>query len=517
MMQYHGALSGPSHDIVHDEDTPARTTRTISKSALTPAYTNDVMLEVQPLRGLTTNTRPRSRASGPRSYASGSSRALALRGAVGPTSAPPTCGDDVEVRIGEPDGADALEEPPEGHSIIADIHGRIGGMLEPESPGFKNTSDFLFAADGGASGVAVLDVQQAELAVQVPHIGVAHQVVTDGAHEGKEMIVGESELPVGVSVGITLERELVGSSLAEQENVSSRPTGVVNVVDVSVLQGHQRRLRLSVGDDDVAAATEEAAATTTATILEDLGYYEGTLRSPKVDKHMLKGHDLQCPRTPKPLKLLVCLELSPVFLARRRRELNVADRSNGGAGNRDTASASCSGTSKGALQNFAECPQGPPLTCQRQANTAQLKQTTLLVTRNHDAQLGSDVIGISPIPASPPPQHVGFRPHADRQPAYSGSNWIDTDGIRKSDWGNNSALDRDRESTTKGPPSTNACWYPPNRAQKAFSSLQSDSGLTRSPIDLFTNALPLEWDICRRVNVQSVNSHVSQVTFWNEA
>jgi hypothetical protein len=39
---------------------------------------------------------------------------------------------------------------------------------------------------------------------------VAHQFVIDTAHKGKETIVGESELPVGVSAGITLERELVG-------------------------------------------------------------------------------------------------------------------------------------------------------------------------------------------------------------------------------------------------------------------------------------------------------------------
>jgi len=46
--------------------------------------------------------------------------------------------------------------------------------------------------------------------VQVTHVGVAHQIVADGAHEGKETIVRESELPVGVSAGITLGRELVG-------------------------------------------------------------------------------------------------------------------------------------------------------------------------------------------------------------------------------------------------------------------------------------------------------------------
>ena len=39
---------------------------------------------------------------------------------------------------------------------------------------------------------------------------MAHQFITDGAYEGKEMIFGEPELPVGINTGITLERELVG-------------------------------------------------------------------------------------------------------------------------------------------------------------------------------------------------------------------------------------------------------------------------------------------------------------------
>ena len=162
-------------------------------------------------------------------------------------------GDDVEVRVGEPVGLDALEEPPERRSVhhvgilllaraasehatdtttdVGDDRARIAGLREhlglvvvvddpPLHGGLvdgrvvevvaDDAEDAVRAADGGASGVTILDHQQAGLAVQVPHIGVAHQVVTDGAREGKETIVGESELPVGVSVGITLERELVG-------------------------------------------------------------------------------------------------------------------------------------------------------------------------------------------------------------------------------------------------------------------------------------------------------------------
>jgi hypothetical protein len=162
-------------------------------------------------------------------------------------------GDDVEVRVGEPVGLDALEEPPERRSVrhvgrlrlaratsehatdtttdVGDDRARIAGLREhlgltvvvdnpPLHGGLvdgrvvevvaDDAEDAVRAVDGGASGVTVLDHQQAELAVQVPHIGVAHQVVTDGAHEGKVTIVRESELPVGVSAGITLERELVG-------------------------------------------------------------------------------------------------------------------------------------------------------------------------------------------------------------------------------------------------------------------------------------------------------------------
>lgn len=73
-----------------------------------------------------------------------------------------------------------------------------------------DAEDAVRAADGGASGATVLDYQQAGLAGRVPHVGVAHQVVTDGAYEGKKTIVRESELQVRVSAGITLEREFGG-------------------------------------------------------------------------------------------------------------------------------------------------------------------------------------------------------------------------------------------------------------------------------------------------------------------
>ena len=108
----------------------------------------------------------------------------------------------------------------------------MSAMIKPESLDFKNTlglpshgglvevdgqiievvmddaENAACMADGGVNGVTFLD--QTELAVQVPHIRGVHQFVTDGAHEGKETIFGEPELPVGVNAGITLERELVG-------------------------------------------------------------------------------------------------------------------------------------------------------------------------------------------------------------------------------------------------------------------------------------------------------------------
>lgn len=161
-------------------------------------------------------------------------------------------GNDVEVRVGEPVGLNTRKEPPERRSIcyvgrlhlaratsehttdtttdVSDNGARIAGLREhlgltvvvddpPLHGGLvdgrvvevvaDDAEDAVRASDGGASGVTVLNYQQAELAVQAPHIGVAHQVVTNSAHEGKETIVGESELPV-VSAGITLEREFVG-------------------------------------------------------------------------------------------------------------------------------------------------------------------------------------------------------------------------------------------------------------------------------------------------------------------
>ena len=149
-------------------------------------------------------------------------------------------GDDVEVRVGEPVGMDALGEPPEGCSIrhvgrlclaraagehatdattsVSDDRARVARLREhlrlavvvdyaPLHRGLvdgrvvevvaDDAEDVVRAADGGASGVTVLDDQQAGLVVQVPHVGVAHQMIADGAHEGKQTIVGESEPPVG--------------------------------------------------------------------------------------------------------------------------------------------------------------------------------------------------------------------------------------------------------------------------------------------------------------------------------
>jgi hypothetical protein len=139
---------------------------------------------------------------------------------------------------------DALEEPPEGRSVrhvgrlrlasatgehaadaatnVGDDRARIARLREhlrlavvvddtPLHGGLvdgrvveivaDDAEDAVGAADGGASGVAVLHDQQAGLAGRVPHIGVAHQVVTDGVHEGKETIAGITELPVGVTAG----------------------------------------------------------------------------------------------------------------------------------------------------------------------------------------------------------------------------------------------------------------------------------------------------------------------------
>jgi len=62
-------------------------------------------------------------------------------------------------------------------------------------------------------GIAALDDQQAQLAIRVPHVGIAHQVVGDGAHKWKQTIFGIFELPVGVSAGETFDRELVGLQL----------------------------------------------------------------------------------------------------------------------------------------------------------------------------------------------------------------------------------------------------------------------------------------------------------------
>ena len=115
-------------------------------------------------------------------------------------------------------------------------------MAEPESPGSEKTSDLLSlvdytplhgglvdghvvevvanngedavrAADGGASGIAALDDQQARFTVRVPHVGVAHQVVGDGDHKWKQTIFGKIKLPVGVSAGETFDCELVGVQL----------------------------------------------------------------------------------------------------------------------------------------------------------------------------------------------------------------------------------------------------------------------------------------------------------------
>ena len=74
----------------------------------------------------------------------------------------------------------------------------------------NDREDAVCAADGGVSGIAALDDQRARFAVQVPHVGVAHQVVGNGAREWKQTIFGIFELPVGVSAGETFDRELVG-------------------------------------------------------------------------------------------------------------------------------------------------------------------------------------------------------------------------------------------------------------------------------------------------------------------
>jgi hypothetical protein len=66
------------------------------------------------------------------------------------------------------------------------------------------------AADRGVSGTAALDDHQAQFAVCVPHIGGVHQFVGDDAPQWEETINGIFELPVSVSAGESLEREIFG-------------------------------------------------------------------------------------------------------------------------------------------------------------------------------------------------------------------------------------------------------------------------------------------------------------------
>ncbi len=71
--------------------------------------------------------------------------------------------------------------------------------------------DAVRAAEGGASGVSVLDDQQARFAVRVLHVGVVHQVVGEGAHKWKQAIVGGIfEFPISVPAGETFDCEFVG-------------------------------------------------------------------------------------------------------------------------------------------------------------------------------------------------------------------------------------------------------------------------------------------------------------------
>jgi hypothetical protein len=58
------------------------------------------------------------------------------------------------------------------------------------------------AADGGASGIAALDDQQAWFAIRVPHVGVVHQVVGDGAHKWKQTILSSTLKVIHPLIGI---------------------------------------------------------------------------------------------------------------------------------------------------------------------------------------------------------------------------------------------------------------------------------------------------------------------------
>jgi len=69
-------------------------------------------------------------------------------------------------------------------------------------------NDAIRAAEGGASGTARLDDQQTRFAIRVPHVGGAHQGVGDGALKCELTVFGIFELPVIISAGETLSREL---------------------------------------------------------------------------------------------------------------------------------------------------------------------------------------------------------------------------------------------------------------------------------------------------------------------
>ena len=96
--------------------------------------------------------------------------------------------------------------------IYPPLHGGlVDGHIEEVVA--NDGEDPVRAAGGGASGIAVLNDQQARVTIRVPHVRFAHQVLGDGAHKWKQTIYGVFELPVGVSAGETFDRELAGPQL----------------------------------------------------------------------------------------------------------------------------------------------------------------------------------------------------------------------------------------------------------------------------------------------------------------
>ena len=84
------------------------------------------------------------------------------------------------------------------------LHGSLvdGHVLEVVTNDEENT---ICMADGGASSIAILDNQQAQFAILVPYVGVAYQLIGDGVPKWKQTIFGIFELPVGISMGVTLD------------------------------------------------------------------------------------------------------------------------------------------------------------------------------------------------------------------------------------------------------------------------------------------------------------------------